>query len=66
MTYPPFEPAGEPNSEGSSVCKPSAWPDRRSQRELPIAARIGRVWVMTGTAAPGRWRTMAELPLATA
>ena len=23
MTYPPFEPAGEPNSEGSSVCKPA-------------------------------------------
>src|ERR1700746_1427620 len=31
MTYPPFEPAGEPNSEGSSVCKPSAWPDRNRQ-----------------------------------
>ena len=28
---PPFEPAGEPNSEGSSVCKPSAWPDRSRQ-----------------------------------
>jgi hypothetical protein len=35
-------------------------------RELPIAARISRVWVMTGTAAPGSWRTVAELPLATA
>ena len=35
-------------------------------RELPIAARISRVWVMTGTAAPGNWRTVAELPLATA
>jgi hypothetical protein len=35
-------------------------------RELPIAARIGRVRLMTGTTAPGSWRTMAELPLATA
>ena len=35
-------------------------------RELPVAARISRVWVMTGTAAPGSWRTVAELPLAIA
>src|SRR6516162_790884 len=32
MTCPPFKPAGEPNSEGSSVCKPSVWPDRSSSR----------------------------------
>ena len=36
------------------------------QRDLPITARIGRLWLMTGTTAPGSWRTMAELPLATA
>jgi 2'-5' RNA ligase superfamily len=35
-------------------------------RDLPIAARISRVWLMTGTTAPGSWRAVAELPLATA
>ncbi len=33
-------------------------------RWLPIQARISRVWLMTGHAAPGRWHAMAELPLA--
>src|SRR6185437_9539360 len=28
---PPCEPASEQNSEGPSVCKPSAWPDRSRQ-----------------------------------
>lgn len=35
-------------------------------RELPITACISLVRLMTGTAAPGSWRTVAELPLATA
>jgi len=33
-------------------------------RWLPIQARITRVGLMTGHAAPGSWQTMAELPLA--
>jgi 2'-5' RNA ligase superfamily len=33
-------------------------------RWLPIRARINRVWLMTGNAAPGSWQTVAELPLA--
>jgi len=36
------------------------------QRDLPVTARISRVWLMTGTTAAGSWRTVAELPLATA
>jgi hypothetical protein len=32
---------------------------------LPIEARISRVWLMTGNAAPGSWQTLAELALAT-
>ena len=35
-------------------------------RDLPITARISLVWLMTGTTAPGSWRTMAELALAIA
>jgi 2'-5' RNA ligase len=31
---------------------------------LPIRARVSRVWLMTGSTAPGSWRTVAELPLA--
>ncbi len=31
---------------------------------LPIPAHISRVWLMTGTTAPGSWRAVAELPLA--
>jgi hypothetical protein len=30
---------------------------------LPVAARISRVWLMTGGAALGNWRTVAEFPL---
>lgn len=30
---------------------------------LPVSARISRVWLMTGGAAPGSWRTVAECPL---
>jgi hypothetical protein len=30
---------------------------------LPVAARVSRVWLMTGGAAPGSWRTVAEFPL---
>jgi len=30
---------------------------------LPVQARISRIWVMTGRAVPGSWRTVAELPL---
>jgi 2'-5' RNA ligase superfamily len=33
-------------------------------RWLPVQARISRVWLMTGHAAPGSWQTVAELPLA--
>jgi hypothetical protein len=33
-------------------------------RCLPIQARITRVWLMTGNAAPGSWQTVSELPLA--
>ena len=33
-------------------------------RWLPIQARISRVWLMTGNAAPGSWYAVAELPLA--
>jgi hypothetical protein len=33
-------------------------------RWLPIQARVSRVWLMTGNAAPGSWQTVAELPLA--
>ena len=29
----------------------------------PVAARVGRVWLMTGGAAPGSWRNVAEFPL---
>ena len=30
---------------------------------LPVTARISSVWLMTGGAAPGSWRTVAEFPL---
>jgi len=30
---------------------------------LPVAAHVSRVWLMTGGAAPGSWRTVAEFPL---
>lgn len=33
-------------------------------RWLPIQARISRVWLMTGNAAPGSWQRVAQLPLA--
>jgi len=33
-------------------------------RWLPIQARVSRVWLMTGDAAPDSWQTVAELPLA--
>jgi len=32
---------------------------------LPIAARISQVHLMAGSTAPGSWRVLAELPLAT-
>jgi hypothetical protein len=38
----------------------------RTAARPAITARISRVWLMTGTTAPGSWRTMAELPLAIA
>jgi hypothetical protein len=31
---------------------------------LPVSARVSRVWLMTGGAEPGSWRTVAEFPLA--
>jgi len=31
---------------------------------LPVSAHVSRVWPMTGGAAPGSWRTVAEFPLA--
>jgi hypothetical protein len=31
--------------------------------QLPVRARVSRVWLMAGSAAPGSWHTMAELPL---
>jgi 2'-5' RNA ligase superfamily len=31
---------------------------------LPLSARVSRVWLMTGGAEPGSWRTEAEFPLA--
>jgi hypothetical protein len=31
---------------------------------LPVSARVWHVWLMTGTAVAGSWRTVAELPLA--
>jgi hypothetical protein len=31
---------------------------------LPVAARVSRVWLMTGSMAPDSWHTEAELPLA--
>jgi 2'-5' RNA ligase len=34
-------------------------------RQLPIRARISRVWLMIGHASPGSWHAVAELPLAT-
>jgi hypothetical protein len=34
-------------------------------RWLPFEARVSRVWLMTGNAAPGSWQTVAELALAT-
>ena len=34
-------------------------------RCLPVEARVSRVWLMTGNAAPGSWQTVAELALAT-
>jgi hypothetical protein len=33
-------------------------------RRLPVQARISRVWVMTGRAAPDSWRMVTELLLA--
>jgi 2'-5' RNA ligase len=33
-------------------------------RWLPIRARVSRVWLMTGHAAPGSWQAVAKLPLA--
>jgi hypothetical protein len=31
---------------------------------LPVRAQVDRVWLMAGSAAPGSWHTLAELPLA--
>jgi len=31
---------------------------------LPVAARVSRAWLMTGSTAPDSWRPVAELPLA--
>jgi len=31
---------------------------------LPVAARVGRVWLMTDGTAPDNWRAVAEIPLA--
>ena len=39
-------------------------PEADVLRWLPIQARVSRVWLMTGNAAPGSWQTVAELPLA--
>jgi hypothetical protein len=33
-------------------------------RWLPIRARISRLWLMTGRAAPGSWHMVAALPMA--
>jgi 2'-5' RNA ligase len=33
--------------------------------ELPVTARVDRVWVMEGTEEPGSWRTVAEVGLRT-
>jgi hypothetical protein len=44
---------GTAGSRGRSAARPAG------------RARIGRVWLMTGTTAPGSWHVMAELPLAT-
>jgi hypothetical protein len=30
---------------------------------LPVRARVGRAWLMTGTSEPGSWHAVAELPL---
>ena len=32
--------------------------------QLPVRARVSHVWLMAGSAAPGSWHTLAELPLA--
>jgi 2'-5' RNA ligase len=32
--------------------------------DLPVLTHVSRVWLMTGTTAPGSWRTVSELPLA--
>jgi len=31
---------------------------------LPVRSRVDRVWLMAGSAVPGSWHTLAELPLA--
>ncbi|HEX5298293.1 MAG TPA: 2'-5' RNA ligase family protein [Streptosporangiaceae bacterium] len=31
--------------------------------QLPIRFRVDRVWLMAGSAVPGSWHTLAELPL---
>jgi 2'-5' RNA ligase superfamily len=31
---------------------------------LPVRSRVDRVWLMAGSAVPGSWRTLTELPLA--
>ena len=31
---------------------------------LPVSTRVSRMWLMTGGAEPGSWRTVAEFPLA--
>jgi 2'-5' RNA ligase len=33
------------------------------RRALPVPARISRAWLMTGSAAAGSWRRVADLPL---
>ncbi len=57
-------------SVGSRSCRSGALTcgDRTGEadvlRQLPIQARVSRLWLMTGNNAPGSWHAVAELPLA--
>jgi hypothetical protein len=42
----------------------AAVPERTALASIEWAEPGARVWVMTGRAVPGSWRTVAELPLA--
>jgi hypothetical protein len=54
---------GERPAGGAGVAELRA-AEAAMRPQLPIRAQVSRVWLMTRRPSPGRWRTVAELPLA--